>query len=237
LSSEEEKMSTATLDPATSSIPRINDTAPDFTADTTQGPIRFHEWIGDGWAVLFSHPKDFTPVCTTELGSMAKLQPEFAKRNAKILAVSVDPVSDHVKWQSDIEETQGAKVNYPMIGDPQLKIAKLYGMLPASAGDSSQGRTPNDNATVRTVFVIGPDKKIKMQLSYPMSTGRNFDEILRVIDSLQLTAKHQVATPANWKQGEDVIISGAVSNEQAQQKYPGGWKSPKPYLRIVPQPK
>jgi thioredoxin-dependent peroxiredoxin len=231
------KMSTATLDPATSSIPRINDTAPDFTAETTQGTIHFHEWIGDGWAVLFSHPKDFTPVCTTELGSMAKLQPEFAKRNTKILAVSVDPVSDHVKWQSDIEETQGAKVNYPMIGDPQLKIAKLYGMLPASAGDSSQGRTPNDNATVRTVFVIGPDKKIKMQLSYPMSTGRNFDEILRVIDSLQLTAKHQVATPANWKQGDDVIISGAVSNEQAQQKYPGGWKSPKPYLRIVPQPK
>jgi alkyl hydroperoxide reductase subunit AhpC len=223
-------MSTATLDPATSSIPRINDTAPDFTADTTQGPIRFHEWIGDGWAVLFSHPKDFTPVCTTELGAMAKLQPEFAKRNAKILAVSVDPVSDHLKWQSDIEETQGAKVT-------QLKIAKLYGMLPASAGDSSQGRTPNDNATVRTVFVIGPDKKIKMQLSYPMSTGRNFDEILRVIDSLQLTAKHQVATPANWKQGDDVIITGAVSNEQAKEKFPEGWKTPKPYMRIVRQPK
>jgi thioredoxin-dependent peroxiredoxin len=231
------KMSTATLDPAISSIPRINDTAPDFTADTTQGPIRFHEWIGNGWAVLFSHPKDFTPVCTTELGAMAKLQPEFAKRNTKILAVSVDPVSDHVKWQSDIEETQGAKVNYPMIGDPQLKIAKLYGMLPAAAGDSSQGRTPNDNATVRTVFVIGPDKKIKMQLSYPMSTGRNFDEILRVIDSLQLTAKHQVATPANWKQGDDVIITGAVSNEQAKEKFPEGWKTPKPYMRIVRQPK
>lgn len=230
-------MSTATLTPANFSIPRINDTAPDFTAETTQGPIRFHEWIGDGWAILFSHPKDFTPVCTTELGTMAKLQPEFTKRNTKIIGLSVDPVSDHVKWQADIEETQGAKVNYPMIGDPQLKVAKLYGMLPAEAGDSSQGRTPNDNATVRTVFVIGPDKKIRMQLSYPMSTGRNFDEILRVIDSLQLTAKHQVATPANWKPGDDVIISGAVSNEQAKQKYPGGWKSPRPYLRIVPQPK
>ena len=231
------KMSTATLTPATSSVPRINDTAPDFTAETTQGPIHFHEWIGNGWAVLFSHPKDFTPVCTTELGAMAKLQPEFAKRNTKILALSVDPVGDHVKWQSDIEETQGAKVNYPMIGDPQLKVAKLYGMLPASAGDSSQGRTPNDNATVRTVFVIGPDKKIKMQLSYPMSTGRKFDEILRVIDSLQLTIKHQVSTPANWKQGDDVIISGAVSNEQAKEKFPEGWKTPKPYMRIVKQPK
>ena len=230
-------MSTATLTPAASSIPRINDTAPDFTAETTQGTIRFHEWIGDGWAILFSHPKDFTPVCTTELGTMAKLQPEFAKRNTKIIGLSVDPVSDHLKWRADIEETQGAKVNYPMVGDPQLKIAKLYGMLPAGAGDSSQGRTANDNATVRTVFVIGPDKKIKMQLSYPMSTGRNFDEILRVVDSLQLTAKHQVATPANWKQGDDVIISGAVTNEQAKQKYPDGWKSPKPYLRIVPQPK
>jgi thioredoxin-dependent peroxiredoxin len=230
-------MSTATLPPVTSSVPRINDTAPDFTADTTQGTIHFHDWIGNGWAVLFSHPKDFTPVCTTELGAMAKLQPEFAKRNTKILALSVDPVSDHQKWQSDIEETQGAKVNYPMIGDPQLKIAKLYGMLPAAAGDSSQGRTPNDNATVRTVFVIGPDKKIKMQLSYPMSTGRNFDEILRVIDSLQLTAKHQVSTPANWKQGDDVIISGAVSNEQAKEKYPEGWKTPKPYMRVVHQPK
>ena len=230
-------MSTATLPPATSSVPRINDTAPDFTADSTQGTIHFHDWIGNGWAVLFSHPKDFTPVCTTELGAMAELQPEFTKRNTKILAVSVDPVSDHQKWQVDIEEVQGAKVNYPMIGDPQLKIAKLYGMLPAAAGDSSQGRTPNDNATVRTVFVVGPDKKIKMQLSYPMSTGRNFDEILRVIDSLQLTAKHQVATPANWKPGDDVIISGAVSNEQAKEKYPEGWKTPKPYMRVVRQPK
>jgi len=230
-------MSTATLTPAPSAIPRINDTAPDFTAETTQGTIRFHEWIGDGWAILFSHPKDFTPVCTTELGAMAKLQSDFAKRNTKILALSVDPVSDHLKWQSDIEETQGAKVSYPMIGDPELKVAKLYGMLPASAGDTSQGRTPNDNATVRNVFVIGPDKKIKMQLAYPMSTGRNFDEIVRVVDSLQLTAKHQVSTPANWKQGEDVIISGSVSNEQAKQKYPEGWQAPKPYLRIVKQPK
>jgi len=230
-------MSTATVPPVTTSVPRINDTAPDFTADTTQGQIRFHDWIGNGWAVLFSHPKDFTPVCTTELGAMAKLEPEFAKRNTKILALSVDPVSDHQKWQSDIEDVQGAKVNYPMIGDPQLKIAKLYGMLPAAAGDSSQGRTPNDNATVRTVFVIGPDKKIKMQLSYPMSTGRNFDEILRVIDSLQLTAKHQVSTPANWKPGDDVIIGGAVTNEQAKEKYPEGWKTPKPYMRVVRQPK
>jgi alkyl hydroperoxide reductase subunit AhpC len=230
-------MSTATVPPVTTSVPRINDTAPDFTADTTQGQIRFHDWIGNGWAVLFSHPKDFTPVCTTELGAMAKLEPEFAKRNTKILALSVDPVSDHQKWQPDIEDVQGAKVNYPMIGDPQLKIAKLYGMLPAAAGDSSQGRTPNDNATVRTVFVIGPDKKIKMQLSYPMSTGRNFDEILRVIDSLQLTAKHQVSTPANWKPGDDVIIGGAVTNEQAKEKYPEGWKTPKPYMRVVRQPK
>ncbi|MBV9339902.1 MAG: peroxiredoxin [Acidobacteria bacterium] len=231
-------MSTATVTPAdTPSIPRINDTAPDFTADSTEGEIRFHHWIGDGWAILFSHPKDFTPVCTTELGYMAKLQPEFAKRRTKILGLSVDPVSDHKKWAADIEETQGAKVNYPMIGDPELKIAKLYGMLPASAGNSSQGRTPNDNATVRTVFIIGPDKKIKLQLSYPMSTGRNFDEILRVLDSLQLTAQHKVSTPVNWKPGEDVIISGAVSNEEAKKQYPAGWKSPKPYLRIVPQPK
>jgi len=230
-------MGTATLTPAASAIPRINDTAPDFTAETTQGTIRFHEWIGDGWVILFSHPKDFTPVCTTELGAMAKLQSDFAKRNTKILALSVDPVGDHLKWQADIEETQGAKVSYPMIGDPELKVAKLYGMLPASAGDTSQGRTPNDNATVRTVFVIGPDKKIKMQLAYPMSTGRNFDEIVRVVDSLQLTAKHQVSTPANWTPGDDVIISGSVTNEQAKQKYPSGWKAPKPYLRIVPQPK
>ena len=230
-------MSAVPVVPATSSIPRINDVAPDFTAETTQGTINFHTWIGDGWAILFSHPKDFTPVCTTELGYMAKLQPEFAKRNTKIIGLSVDPVSDHEKWKADIEETQGAKVNYPMIGDPQLKIAKLYGMLPAEAGETCAGRTPADNATVRTVFVVGPDKKIKLQLSYPMTTGRNFDEILRVIDSLQLTAKHQVATPVNWKPGDDVIIAGSVSNEQAKQKYPDGWKSPKPYLRIVPQPK
>ncbi len=223
-------MSTATVTPA-SSVPRINDVAPDFTAETTQGTIHFHEWIGDGWAILFSHPKDFTPVCTTELGYMAGLQPEFAKRNTKIIGLSVG------KWAADIEETQGHKVNYPMIGDPQLKIAKLYGMLPAESGSTSEGRTAADNATVRTVFVVGPDKKIKLQLSYPMSTGRNFDEVLRVLDSMQLTAKHKVATPVNWKQGDDVIILPAVSNEEAQQKYPAGWKSPKPYLRIVPQPK
>lgn len=216
---------------------RINDTAPDFTADTTHGPIRFHEWIGNGWAVLFSHPKDFTPVCTTELGYMAGLQPEFAKRNTKILGLSVDPVGNHAKWQADIEETQGHKVNYPMIGDPELKIAKLYGMLPAEAGETCEGRTPNDNATVRTVFVIGPDKKIKLQLSYPMSTGRNFDEILRVIDSMQLTAAHKVATPVNWKQGDDVIILTSVSDEEAKQKFPQGWKTLKPYLRVTAQPK
>ena len=230
-------MSTATLTPAVNQIPRINDTAPDFTAETTQGTINFHEWIGNGWAILFSHPKDFTPVCTTELGYMAGLQPEFAKRNTKIIALSVDPVSDHKKWSADIEETQGHKVNYPMIGDPELRIAKLYGMLPAESGNTSAGRTPTDNATVRTVFVIGPDKKIKLQLSYPMSTGRNFDEVLRVLDSIQLTAKHKVATPANWEQGGDVIILPAVSNEEAQKQYPGGWKAPKPYLRVVPQPK
>ena len=231
-------MSTATVTPAdTARSPRINDTAPDFTAESTEGEIRFHQWVGDGWAILFSHPKDFTPVCTTELGYMAKLQPEFAKRKTKIIGLSVDTVSDHVKWAADIEETQGAKVNFPMIGDPQLKIAKLYGMLPADAGETCQGRTPNDNATVRTVFIIGPDKKIKLQLSYPMSTGRNFDEILRVLDSLQLTARHKVSTPVNWKPGEDVIISGAVTNEEAKKQYPAGWKSPKPYLRIVPQPK
>jgi len=228
-------MSTATVN-ETSSTPRINDTAPDFTAETTQGPIQFHDWIGNGWAILFSHPKDFTPVCTTELGAMAKLQPEFAQRNVKILGLSVDPVASHSKWAVDIEETQGAKVNYPLIGDPQLKVAKLYGMLPADSGDTSEGRTPALNATVRTVFVIGPDKKIKLQLSYPMSTGRNFDEILRVVDSLQLTAKHSVSTPANWKRGEDVIIGGNVSNEEAQQKFPG-FKTIKPYLRVTPQPK
>ena len=228
-------MTTATAS-ETYSVPRINDTAPDFTADTTQGTIHFHDWIGDSWAILFSHPKDFTPVCTTELGYMAKLQPEFAKRNVKILGLSVDPVASHQKWEKDIEETQGAKVNYPMIGDPQLKVAKLYGMLPGDVGESCEGRTPADNATVRTVFVIGPDKKIKLQLSYPMTTGRNFDEILRVIDSMQLTSKHKVATPVNWKQGEDVILTAAVSNDEAQQKFPG-FKTVKPYLRTAPQPK
>jgi alkyl hydroperoxide reductase subunit AhpC len=218
-------------------MPLINEIAPDFTAETTHGTLRFHEWIGNGWAILFSHPKDFTPVCTTELGTMAKLQPEFARRNTKIIGLSVDPVSDHEKWVSDIEETQGHRVNYPMIGDPQLKVAKLYGMLPADSGDRSAGRTAADNATVRTVFVIGPDKRVKLQLSYPMSAGRNFDEILRVLDSLQLTAKHQVSTPANWKPGEDVIIGGSVSNEEARKRYSDGWEEPKPYLRIVPQPR
>jgi thioredoxin-dependent peroxiredoxin len=230
-------MSTATIPETTHRNLRINDVAPDFTAETTQGTIRFHDWIGNGWAILFSHPKDFTPVCTTELGYMAGLQPEFAKRNCKIIGLSVDPVTSHAKWAVDIEETQGHKVTYPMIGDPQLQIAKLYNMLPAESGNTSEGRTAADNATVRTVFVVGPDKKIKLQLSYPMSTGRNFDELLRALDSLQLTAKHQVSTPANWKPGEDVIISGSVSNDEAAKKYPGGWKSPKPYLRIVPQPK
>ncbi|MBV8343948.1 MAG: peroxiredoxin [Candidatus Eremiobacteraeota bacterium] len=215
---------------------RINDTAPNFTAETTEGQIDFHQWIGDGWAVLFSHPKDFTPVCTTELGYLAGLKDEFTKRNTKIIGVSVDPVSDHTKWARDIEETQGHKLNYPLIGDPELKIAKLYGMLPSEAGDTSQGRTPADNATVRTVFIIGPDKKIKLMLIYPMTTGRNFDEVLRVIDSLQLSAKHRVATPVNWKPGEDVIIAGAVSDEEAREIYPEGWKAPKPYLRIVRHP-
>jgi len=216
---------------------RINDEAPNFTAETTQGPINFHEWIGNGWAVLFSHPKDFTPVCTTELGYMAGLEPEFKKRNTKIIGLSVDPVSSHGKWAADIEETQGHKVNYPMIGDPELKIAKLYDMLPADAGNTSEGRTSANNATVRTVFVIGPDKKIKLMLIYPMNTGRNFDEVLRVLDSIQLTASHNLATPVNWKNGEDVIIPPSVTEEVAKQKYPGGWKTLKPYLRIVPQPK
>ena len=215
---------------------RINSEAPNFNADTTQGKINFHEWIGNGWAVLFSHPKDFTPVCTTELGYMAGLQPEFAKRNTKILGLSVDPVTNHGKWAADIEETQGHRVNYPMIGDPELKIAKLYDMLPAEAGESCEGRTPADNATVRTVFIVGPDKKIKMMMSYPMSSGRNFDEILRVLDSLQLTAKHNVATPVNWKPGDEVIIAGSVSDEEAKRRYPNGWKAPRPYIRIVPQP-
>jgi thioredoxin-dependent peroxiredoxin len=216
---------------------RINETAPDFTAETTQGPIHFHEWIGDGWAILFSHPKDFTPICTTELGTMAGMSDDFAKRNVKIIGLSVDPVSSHTKWKSDIEETMGHAVNYPMIGDPELKIAKLYGMLPAAAGETSDGRTPADNATVRTVFVIGPDKKIKLMLMYPMTTGRNFGEILRVIDSLQLNAKYKVATPANWKQGEDIFLTAAISEAEAKEKWPGGWKTPKPYMRIAPQPK
>ena len=215
---------------------RINDTAPDFTAESTQGTIHFHQWIGDGWAILFSHPKDFTPVCTTELGSVAGLQPEFAKRNTKVIGLSVDPVTNHGKWAIDIEETSGNKVNYPMIGDTELKVAKLYDMLPADAGETSEGRTAANNATVRTVFIIGPDKRIKLQLSYPMSTGRNFPEILRVLDSMQLTAKHKVATPANWQQGEDVIILPAVSDEEAKTRYPDGWKTVKPYLRVVPQP-
>jgi len=215
----------------------INQVAPDFTAETTQGTISFHEWIGDGWAVLFSHPKDFTPVCTTELGYVAGLQPEFEKRNCKVIGLSVDPVSDHVKWSKDIEETQGHAVKYPLIGDPELKVAKLYGMLPADAGETSQGRTAGDNATVRCVYLIGPDKKVKAMLIYPMTSGRNFDEVLRLLDSCQLTASHQVATPANWKQGGDVIIVPAVSDEDAKKKYPGGWKAPRPYLRIVAQPK
>jgi len=214
---------------------RINDVAPDFSAETTEGPINFHEWIGDGWAILFSHPKNFTPVCTTELGYMAGLQPEFTKRNCKIVGLSVDPVSSHGKWAVDIEETQGHRVNYPLIGDPELKVAKLYDMLPTDAGTTSEGRTAANNATVRTVFLIGPDKKIKLMLVYPMTTGRNFDEVLRVLDSIQLTAAHKVATPVNWKRGEDVIIVSAVSDEEAKQKYPDGWKAPKPYLRIVPQ--
>jgi alkyl hydroperoxide reductase subunit AhpC len=215
---------------------RINDEAPNFTAETTQGPINFHEWIGQGWAILFSHPKDFTPVCTTELGYMAKLQPDFTKRNCKIIGLSVDPVTSHGKWAGDIEETQGSKVNYPMIGDPQLEVAKLYDMLPADAGTTSEGRTAANNATVRTVFVVGPDKKIKLMLSYPMATGRNFDEVLRVLDSLQLTAAHKVATPVNWKPGEDVIVTMAVSDDEAKQLH-GSFKATKPYLRYVPQPK
>ena len=215
---------------------RINSEAPNFTAQTTQGPIDFHEWVGDGWAILFSHPKDFTPVCTTELGYMAGLQPEFAKRNCKILGLSVDPVDNHAEWAKDIEETQGHAVKYPLIGDPELQVAKLYDMLPAEAGDAAEGRTAADNATVRSVFIVGPDKTIKAMLTYPMSTGRNFDEVLRLLDSCQLTAKHKVATPVNWRQGEDVIIVPAVSDEEAKQKFPNGWKAPKPYLRIVPQP-
>jgi alkyl hydroperoxide reductase subunit AhpC len=216
---------------------RINSEAPNFTAETTQGVIDFHEWIGNGWAILFSHPKDFTPVCTTELGYMAGLKPEFDKRNCKIIGLSVDPVSNHSRWAKDIEETQGHAVNYPMIGDPQLKIAKLYDMLPAEAGDTSEGRTAADNAPVRAVFIVGPDKKIKAMLTYPMTSGRNFDEVLRLLDSIQLTAEHPVATPVNWKQGDDVIIVTSVSDEQAREKFPGGWKALKPYLRIAAQPR
>lgn len=215
---------------------RLNEIAPDFKAETTQGPISFHEWIGDGWAVLFSHPKDFTPVCTTELGYMAKLAPEFAKRNCKIIGLSVDPVENHTKWAEDIRETQGFAPNYPMIGDRDLHVAKLYDMLPAEEAGTSEGRTAATNATVRTVFIIGPDKKIKLMLTYPMTTGRNFNEILRVLDSMQLTAAHKVATPVNWENGDDVIIVTSVSDDEAKQKFPGGWKAPKPYLRIVPQP-
>jgi thioredoxin-dependent peroxiredoxin len=216
---------------------QLGDTAPDFEAVTTEGRIRFHEWLGDSWAVLFSHPKDFTPVCTTELGYMAKLKPEFDRRNTKIIGLSVDPVENHKKWSVDIAETQGTAPNYPMIGDTDLSISKLWGMLPASASGDPSTRTPADNQTVRNVFVIGPDKKIKLIIVYPMTTGRNFDEVLRVIDSLQLTAKHKVATPVNWKQGEDVIIAGSVSDEDAKKIYPDGWKAPRPYLRIVPQPR
>jgi len=216
---------------------QIGDVAPDFETETTDGPMRFHDWIGDKWVVLFSHPKDFTPVCTTELGYMAKLQPEFARRNVKVIGLSVDPVDAHSKWAEDIKETQGYAPNYPMIGDPELKVAKAWGMLPAELAGTSQGRTPADNQTVRNVFVVGPDKKIKLILVYPMTTGRNFDEVLRVIDSLQLTAKHKVATPVNWKDGDDVIIAGSVSDEDAKKQYPNGWKAPRPYIRIVPQPR
>jgi alkyl hydroperoxide reductase subunit AhpC len=215
----------------------IGSVAPDFEADTTEGKIRFHDWIGNSWAVLFSHPKDFTPVCTTELGYMAKLKPQFDQRNTKVIGLSVDRVADHLKWANDIKETQGQAPNYPMIGDPDLKVSKLYGMLPADLEGSCEGRTPADNQTVRNVYVIGPDKKIKLMITYPMTTGRNFDEVIRVIDSLQLTAKYKVSTPVNWKQGEDVIIAGSVSDEEAKKTYPQGWKAPRPYLRIVPQPK
>ncbi len=215
---------------------QLGEVAPDFEAETTEGRIRFHEWIGDSWAVLFSHPKDFTPVCTTELGYMAKLKPEFDKRNTKIIGLSCDPVDRHAEWADDIRETQGHAPNYPMIGDTDLNVSQKYGMLPASSGTSSEGRTAADNMTVRNVFVIGPDKKVKLLIAYPMTTGRNFDEVLRVLDSLQLTAKHKVATPVNWHQGEDVIIAGSVSDDDAKKVYPDGWKAPRPYIRIVPQP-
>ena len=215
----------------------INSDAPDFSAQTTEGPIQFHQWLGNSWGVIFSHPKDFTPVCTTELGYMARIKPEFDKRGVKVIGLSIDPVDKHAGWAKDIAETQGTAVNFPMIGDTDLKVAKAYGMLPAEAGESCEGRTAADNATVRNVYVIGPDKKIKLVISYPMSTGRNFDEVLRVIDSMQLTAKHKVATPVNWKNGDDVIILPAVTEAEAKEKYPQGWQQPKPYLRIVPQPK
>jgi alkyl hydroperoxide reductase subunit AhpC len=216
---------------------QIGDTAPDFEAETTEGPIRFHDWIGDSWAVLFSHPKDFTPVCTTELGYMAKIKPEFDRRNVKIIGLSVDPVGIHAKWSEDIEETQGAAPNYPIIADADFNVSKLYGMLPATTAGDPAERSPADNQTVRNVFVVGPDKKIKLVLVYPMTTGRNFDEVLRVIDSLQLTATHKVATPVNWQQGQDVIIAGSVSDDEAKETYPEGWESPRPYIRIVPQPR
>jgi alkyl hydroperoxide reductase subunit AhpC len=215
---------------------RIGDTAPDFAADTTQGRISFHDWLGDSWGVLFSHPKDYTPVCTTELGAVAKLKPDFDQRNVKVIGLSVDPVDNHAGWARDIEETQGVAPNFPIIGDPDLSVSKLYDMLPAAAGGTSEGRTAADNQTVRNVYVIGPDKQIKLLIAYPMSTGRNFEEILRVIDSLQLTASHKVATPANWKHGDDVIISGSVTNDDAKKIWPAGWKEPRPYIRIVPQP-
>jgi alkyl hydroperoxide reductase subunit AhpC len=215
---------------------QLGDTAPDFTGETTEGPINFHDWIGDSWAVLFSHPRDFTPVCTTELGYMAKIKPEFDRRNVKVIGLSVDPVDNHAKWAADIEETQGHAPNYPMIGDADFNVSKLYGMLPAGVEGDPTARTPADNQTVRNVFVVGPDKKIKLVLVYPMTTGRNFDEVLRVIDSLQLTAKHKVATPVNWQQGDNVIIAGSVSDDEAKQTYPDGWESPKPYIRIVQQP-
>jgi len=216
---------------------QIGETAPDFEAETTEGPIRFHDWIGDSWAVLFSHPKDFTPVCTTELGYMAKIKPEFDRRNVKIIGLSVDPVGIHAKWSEDIEETQGAAPNYPIIADADFSVSKLYGMLPAATAGDPAERTPADNQTVRNVFVVGPDKKVKLVLVYPMTTGRNFDEVLRVIDSLQLTATHKVATPVNWQQGQDVIIAGSVSDDEAKETYPEGWESPRPYIRIVPQPR
>ena len=216
---------------------QIGETAPDFEAETTEGPIHFHDWVGDSWAVLFSHPRDFTPVCTTELGYLAKIKPEFDRRNVKVLGLSVDPVENHEKWAADIEETQGHAPNYPMIGDADFNVSKLYGMLPADTSGAASERTPADNQTVRNVFVVGPDKKIKLVLIYPMTTGRNFDEVVRVIDSLQLTAEHKVATPVNWQQGDDVIIAGSVSNDEAKETYPDGWKEPKPYIRIVPQPR